>query len=109
MGVDHDRAEGIEIRNIKIVGQSPLYEALMARQPGVKPVCFRNERVGIDLHTWQKEIEYFVGAKFSNVSISGFSPNDPYCTTPSSVRFDILVRFCPFLCVQTIALFNAFT
>lgn len=92
MGVDHDRAEGIVIRNIKIIGQTALYEELMARQPGVRPVCFRNERVGIDLHTWQKEIEVFAAAKISNVDISGFNPNDPNCATPSSVRFDILVR-----------------
>jgi G8 domain len=91
IGVDHDRSEGIVMRNLKVIGQSPLYEALMARQPGVKPVCFRGERVGIDLHTWQKEIEVYAGAKISNVDISGFSPSDPNCATPSSVRFDILV------------------
>jgi parallel beta-helix repeat protein len=92
MGIDLDRAEGIEVTNTKIIGQSPLYEALMARQPGVGPVCDRNQRVGIDLHTWQKVMDS-LGAKISNVQISGFSPDDPTCTTPSSIRFDPFVSF----------------
>jgi hypothetical protein len=61
----------------------------MVRQPGIEPICDRNERVGIDLHTWQKEID-FVGAKISNVVMSGFA-NDPNCAKPSSLRFDKFV------------------
>jgi hypothetical protein len=90
IGIDLDRAEGIEVTNTKVIGTSPSYQALMARQPGVVPICERNERVGIDLHTWQKEID-FIGAKISNVVISGFDPNDTGCATPSSLRFDKFV------------------
>jgi hypothetical protein len=90
IGIDLDRAEGIEVTNTEIIGSSPSYQALMARQPGVNPICERNERVGIDLHTWQKEID-FIGAKISNVVMSGFAANDAGCATPSSMRFDPFV------------------
>lgn len=89
MGIDLDRAEGIEVTNTQIIGMSASYQALMQRQPGVEAVCDRNERVGIDLHTWQKEID-FVGAKISNVVMSGFA-DDPNCAKPSSLRFDDFV------------------
>jgi hypothetical protein len=91
MGIDLDRAEGIEVTNTEIIGMSPSYKALLARQPGLEAVCDRNERVGIDLHTWQKEID-FIGAKISNVTLSGFGP-DPQCARPSSLRFDPFVSF----------------
>lgn len=95
MGIDLDRAEGIEVTNTEVIGMSPSYKALMERQPGVAPICDRNERVGIDLHTWQKEID-FIGAKISNVVMSGFA-DDPNCAKPSSLRFDEFVRcFLPF-------------
>jgi hypothetical protein len=90
MGIDLDRAEGIEVTNTTIIGKSPSYEALLARQPGVAAVCDRNERVGIDLHTWQKDIS-FLGAKITNVSMSGFAPNDPKCLKPRSMRYDDFV------------------
>ena len=89
VGIDLDRAEGIEVTNVRIIGQSPSYTALMARQPGVNPVCDRGVRTGFDLHTWQKEID-FLGAKISNVQMSGFSP-DAKCATPSSMRFESFV------------------
>jgi hypothetical protein len=89
-GIDLDRAEGIWVENTKIIGQSPSYEALMARQPGVGPVCDRNARTGIDLHTWQKEIDFW-GAKISNVEMSGFGANDPKCTKPTSITYDPFV------------------
>ena len=88
--IDLDRAEGIEVTNTEIIGMSPSYEALRNRQPGVAAICERNERVGIDLHTWQKEIEVFTGAKISNVTMSGFG-TDPTCAKPSSLRFDRFV------------------
>jgi hypothetical protein len=92
IGIDLDRAEGIEVTNTTVIGLSPLYGSLMTNQVGVAPVCDRNERVGIDLHTWQKEID-FIGAKISNVAMSGFTRDDPNnkCTTPSSLRFDKFV------------------
>jgi parallel beta-helix repeat protein len=55
IGIDLDRSEGNEVTNTTIVGQSSSYEALMTRQPGVAAICDRGERVGIDLHTWQKD------------------------------------------------------
>ena len=95
IGIDLDRAEGIEVTNTQVIGMSPSYQALMERQPGVEAICDRNERVGIDLHTWQKEID-FIGAKISNVVMSGFS-DDPNCAKPSSLRFDEFVsRIAPF-------------
>jgi parallel beta-helix repeat protein len=96
VGIDLDRAEGNEVINTTIIGQSLLYEELMARQPSVGPVCARNQRVGIDLHTWQKVMDS-LGAKISNIQISGFSPNDPKCTMASSIRFDPVVSFRLFL------------
>ena len=97
IGIDLDRAEGIEVANTKIIGQSPSYQALMLRQPGVGAICDRNERIGIDLHTWQKEID-FLGAKISNIEVSGFAASDPKCVKPSSLRFD--PRFVSFLSLQ---------
>jgi hypothetical protein len=91
IGIDLDRAEGIEVKNTEVIGQSPSYESLMARQPGVEPVCNQNQRIGIDLHTWQKEMA-FLGAKVSNIKMSGFSLNDTDCATPKSLRFDPGVR-----------------
>jgi hypothetical protein len=90
MGIDLDRAEGIEVTNTTIIGTSLSYEALMARQPGVASVCDRNERVGIDLHTWQKDIS-FLGAKITNIYMSGFAPNDSKCLKPRSLRYDKFV------------------
>jgi hypothetical protein len=90
MGIDIDRAEGIEVTNTTIIGRSSSYEALMARQAGVAAVCDRGERVGIDLHTWQKDISY-LGAKISNVTMSGFAPNDVMCLKPRSMRYDKFV------------------
>jgi hypothetical protein len=91
MGIDLDRAEGIEVTNTQVIGMSPSYKALLDRLPvgSIEAICDRNRRVGIDLHTWQKEID-FIGAKISNVTISGFA-SDPKCATPSSIRFDPFV------------------
>ena len=89
LSIDLDRAEGIEVTNTRVIGMSPSYKALMDRSPArsIEPICERNERIGIDLHTWQKEINVFLGAKISNVTMSGFGP-DPLCPKPSSLRFD---------------------
>lgn len=92
--IDLDRAEGIEVTNTEIIGMSPSYQALRNRQPSAAAVCSRNERIGIDLHTWQKEIDY-IGAKISNVTMSGFG-TDPSCAKPSSLRFDRFVRIIRF-------------
>jgi hypothetical protein len=93
MGIDIDRSEGIEVTNTTIIGKSPSYEALMVRQTRIAPVCERGERVGLDLHTWQKDIS-FIGAKISNVTMSGFAPNDVTCGKPRSLRYDNFVRRC---------------
>lgn len=90
IAIDVDRAEGNEITNVQIIGQSPSYAALMARQPGVTPICDRGVRAGFDLHTWQRDTG-FLGAKISNIQISGFDPNDPNCATPFSMRFEAFV------------------
>ena len=92
MGIDLDRAEGIEVTNTQIIGMSPSYKALLDRSPArsIEAICDRNERIGIDLHTWQKEINVFLGAKISNVTMSGFGA-DPLCPRPSSLRFDPFV------------------
>ena len=97
MGIDLDRAEGIEVTNTQVIGMSPSYKALLDRSPAgsLEAICDRNERVGIDLHTWQKEMD-FLGAKISNVTMSGFGP-DPLCAKPSSIRFDDQVRSSDFL------------
>jgi parallel beta-helix repeat protein len=90
--IDLDRAEGNQIANTTIIGLSPSYKALMVRQPGVSSICFKNSRVGIDLHTWQKEPNY-IGAEISDVVMSGFNNADPYskCTQTSSISFDPFV------------------
>jgi hypothetical protein len=88
MGIDLDRSEGIEVTNTQVIGMSPSYKALMDRNPArsIAAICDRGERVGIDLHTWQKDIS-FIGAKISNVTVSGFG-TDSLCSKPSSLRFD---------------------
>ena len=92
MGIDLDRSEGVEVTNTQIIGMSPSYQAQMNRSlaGSVRSICDRNERVGIDLHTWQKDID-FIGAKISNVTMSGFAI-DRSCAKPSSLRFDRFVR-----------------
>jgi Right handed beta helix region len=91
LGIDIDRAEGIEVSNTKIIGLSPSYTALQARQPTVQAVCKRNERKGIDLHTWQKEANWH-GAKITNVDISGFAASDTTCAKKYSITYDDMVR-----------------
>jgi parallel beta-helix repeat protein len=97
VGIDLDRAEGNQVTNVRIIGQSPLYTELMARQPGVAPVCDIGVRTGFDIHTWQRDPGY-LGAKISNVQMSGFDPNDPKCPTPLSMRFESFVSGMFFYC-----------
>jgi hypothetical protein len=51
IGIDIDRAKGIQVKNTIIIGESNSYRILMKRQPTVNPVCSRNSLNGIDLHT----------------------------------------------------------
>ena len=92
LGIDIDRAEGIEVHDTVIIGESESFLTLMARQPTVEPVC-RNDGTlkGIDLHTWKHALE-FAGAKISNVEFSGFG-NSGRCKKPSTISFDPLVSF----------------
>jgi hypothetical protein len=92
IGIDLDRTEGVEVTNTTVIGRSVSYETLQRRQTtGVAPICDANQRVGIDLHTWQVETDYY-GGRISNVSLSGFVANDTRCSKPRSIRFDSFVR-----------------
>jgi parallel beta-helix repeat protein len=99
VGIDLDRAEGNQVKNVQIIGQSPSFTALMARQPGVVGVCDRGVRTGFDIHTWQRDPGYW-GATISNVQISGFDPNDPSCATPFSMRFESFVSGMSLTCLD---------
>jgi hypothetical protein len=88
IGVDIDRAEGVELVNSVIIGESESYRNLMARQPTVKRVCRDAQDrwlVGIDLHTWKKE-KAWAGAKISNVTLSGLE--NVMCPNSASIRYD---------------------
>ena len=68
LGVDIDRAEGIEVRDTVIIGQSESFRTLMARQPSAKPPCLLK---GLELHTWKIDYKY-AGSQITNVDFSGF-------------------------------------
>jgi hypothetical protein len=85
IAIDIDRAEGIEVSNTTIIGESPSYKALRARQ-AVGAVCYRGSVTGIDLHTWKVE-KAWAGAKISNVDISGFGSVGS-CAKAASMKFD---------------------
>jgi hypothetical protein len=90
IGIDVDRAEGVEVSNTVIIGESNSYRLLMARQ-AVQRVCRDSQDrwlVGIDLHTWKKE-KAWAGATFSNVTLSGFT--NVACPNSASINFDGMV------------------
>jgi hypothetical protein len=88
IGIDIDRAEGIEVSYTKVIGESQSYKNLRARQT-VEAICIRGRVTGIDLHTWKVE-KAWAGAKISNVDLSGFGAVGG-CLTPASIKFDDMV------------------
>lgn len=90
VGVDIDRAEGIEINNITIIGESNSYRTLMARQ-NVTMICARDGLIGLDLYTWKVDTTY-AGANISNVEFHGFD-DSAACSKVASISFDDQVKF----------------
>jgi parallel beta-helix repeat protein len=86
-GIDIDRAEGIEVINCTVIGESDSYRTLMERQPYLSKICdpVTRRRVGIDLHTWKVD-DRFAGAKISNVRLQGY--NRTTCPIASSIKYD---------------------
>lgn len=90
LAIDIDRAEGIEVNDSVIIGESESFRTLTARQTTVQPACrFDGTLKGIDLYTWKHATEY-AGAKISNVDISGFGDR-ARCEKPTTISFDQLV------------------
>jgi hypothetical protein len=84
IGMDVDRAEGIEIEDTIIIGESESYRKLMARQ-NVGPVCSSDRLVGVDLHTWTI-FKGHGGSKWKNVVFQGFS--NTACPMPRAINMD---------------------
>ena len=82
--MDIDRAEGIEVRNVKVIGMSENYKKLRDEQ-GVPPVCYRRRVTGVDLHTWTI-FKGYGGTIFENVEFSGFS--DTQCREAYTINMD---------------------
>ena len=87
IGVDIDRAEGIEVHDTVIIGESESYLQLMARQ-AVGEVCRQRRLKGLDLHTWKLHKDEG-GVSITNVDFSGFS--DTACDFPSAIHMDDMV------------------
>ncbi len=88
MGVDLERSEDLTVSNSIIIGESPSYRQLMARQD-VRQVCLRGRMTGIQLGTWQNK--YGPGYRISNVTFSGFK--DALCARSAAVNYDAIVSF----------------
>jgi len=86
IGVDVDRTDGAIVRDTVIIGESQSYRDLMARQVGVKAVCFHGSLIGIDMHTWTLLNEYG-GARLENISVSGFDESVA-CRNAISIHVD---------------------
>jgi hypothetical protein len=84
IGIDIDRAEGIEIRDTVIIGESQSYRRLMERQD-VGPVCSQRKVVGIDLHTWTI-FQGYGGSNLRNIDFEGFS--NTACPIPRALNID---------------------
>jgi hypothetical protein len=87
IGIDIDRAEGIEVQKTIIVGESDSYRTLMARQ-NVEPACDprSGDQIGLQLYTW-KVNTILAGAKITDVEFHGFDDTSA-CDKVSSVAFD---------------------
>jgi hypothetical protein len=84
IGVDIDRAEAVVVRDTVIIGESPSYRQLMARQT-VGEVCKQRTLKGLDLHTWKVNTDRN-GVKITNVDLSGFK--NVACDFASSIHID---------------------
>jgi hypothetical protein len=84
IGIDIDRAEGIEISDTVIIGESESYRRLMERQ-GVGPICYRRKVIGIDLHTWTI-FQGHGGSTLRNINFEGFS--NTACPMPRALNMD---------------------
>lgn len=84
IGLDIDRAEGIDIENTLIIGESESYRKLMANQD-VEKVCAFNKVIGIDLHTWTI-FKGHGGTTLKNVEFQNFS--DTACPRPRAINMD---------------------
>jgi hypothetical protein len=94
IGIDIDRAEGIEVNNTVIIGESNSYRNVMTRK-GVSAICARKGLIGLELFTWKVNAAY-AGAKISNVAFHGFD-GFAACDSVSSISFDGAVRLSCFM------------
>ena len=86
IGIDIDRAEGIEVRNTTIIGESESYRIMEKRQI-VSSVCGRQGTlIGLDLHTWKSNLS-LAGANIVDVDFRDFDRRDS-CKAASSIAFD---------------------
>jgi hypothetical protein len=94
VGIDIDRAEGIEVNNTIVIGESNSYRVLLASQKNVAPSCGRRStQIGLQLYTW-KVNTMLAGAKITDVEFHGFDGISA-CDKVSSVAFDDQVSvFC---------------
>jgi hypothetical protein len=101
-GVDLERSENLTFSNSIIIGESPSYRQLMARQ-NVRKVCLRNSMCGLKLGTWQNK--FGPGFRISNVTFSGFK--DAFCTKSALISYDSIVSLhtCTF-CVSSHESYN---
>ena len=86
IGIDIDRAEGIDVKNTTIIGESESYRIMKKRQV-VSSVCSRRgDLIGLDLHTWKSNLS-LAGANIVDVEFRDFD-RGKNCKTASSISFD---------------------
>lgn len=86
VSIDIDRAEGIEISNTTIIGESESYRKLKNRQI-VPSICGRRgNNIGLELHTWKHNLT-LEGAAINNVTFYDFDSRSG-CKNSSSIAFD---------------------
>jgi hypothetical protein len=91
IGIDIDRAEGIEVNKTIVIGESDSYRLLKTRQ-NVLSVCTAGRRrnlVGIHLHTWKSNLS-LAGASITDVEFQNFDQITG-CELTSTVSFDMQV------------------
>ena len=86
MGVDLERSEMLTVSDTIIIGESPSYRQLMARQ-NVRKVCLRNRMTGLQLGTWLNK--FGPGYMISNVTFSGFT--NAACLRSAIIGYDDIV------------------
>ena len=86
IGIDIDRAEGIDVKNTTIIGESESYRIMKKRQV-VSSVCGRRGKlVGLDLHTWKSNLS-LAGANIMDVKFRDFDRRSN-CENTASIAFD---------------------